>query len=219
MKAIVLGATGLVGNSLVEQLIKDKSFSKIRLFTRRNTQFKSSKIEETIMDFDNMSAVKKEIKGDVLFSAFGTTIGTAGSKDAQYKIDFTYQYEFAKLTASNKVKNYVLISSSGANSKSKFFYMKMKGELEEAVTKLKFNKVIILQPGPLTGDRKEVRIGEIIGIPIIRALSLIPFMKKYKPIHSKIVAKAMINSLEDKSQSKPIRFSLEELFELAKRID
>lgn len=198
--AIVLGATGLVGSALVNQLIKHDSFHKITLITRRTTGFSDSKISELIIDFDQPKLWQDNVEGDVLFSAFGTTIKKAGSKDIQYKIDYTYQAEVAEAAANNQVKEYILISSAGANSKSKIFYSRMKGELDDKVKQLAFEKTHLLKPSVLAGNRSEQRLGERTGIALGNIICKLPFLRKYRPIQDNTVAKAMINcALEPKS--------------------
>lgn len=191
--AIVLGATGLVGSALVNQLISHNSFHRITLITRRKTGFTDSKISELIIDFDHPELWQDKIKGDVLFSAFGTTLKKAGSKDVQYKIDFTYQVEVAKAAANNDVKDYVLVSSAGANSKSKLFYSRIKGELDDNVKQLAFEKIHLIKPSVLAGSRTEKRLGEGIGIIVGTVICKLPFLRKYRPIMDSTVAKAMIN--------------------------
>ena len=142
MKAIVIGSTGATGIELIKELIKDENFTKIKTFSRSSLKINHQKLTEYLIDFNQIQNHKDEIKGDVLFSVLGTTKKDAGSKEAQYKIDFTYQYEFAKLASDNGISKYVLVSSIGANEKSALFYPKMKGALEEAVKKLVFKSGI-----------------------------------------------------------------------------
>lgn len=192
--AIVVGATGLVGSELVRLLMEDDNYNKIKIFTRRTLSTDHIKIEEYIVDFDLIDEWKSKIAGDVLFSAMGTTIRKAGGKKQQYKIDFTFQYEAAKAASENGVDNYVLVSSMGANSKSTIFYSRMKGQLDDAVRELPFNHVYIMRPSALVGTRSEERAGEKFMIQVTSNLvKILPFLKKYKPIDAKIVAKSMIN--------------------------
>ncbi len=149
--AIIVGASGLIGKSLVRKLLEDNRYKSVKVFVRRSINISNSKLAELIVDFDKITDWKNKITGDELYSAMGTTIKKAGSKEAQYKIDVTYQYEFAKAAAENGVKSYFLVSSSGANAKSKLFYMKIKGELEEKVKLLPFNKIRIFRPSLLLG--------------------------------------------------------------------
>jgi len=192
--AIVLGATGLTGSRLVEMLLGDKRFGAVKIFVRRSTGISNAKLEEHVVNFDKPDEWQQWVIGDVLFSAMGTTIKVAGSKDAQYKIDYTYQYQMAQIAAANAVGMYVLISAGGADAGSSIFYSRMKGELERDVKQLSFHTVHILRPGILWGNRKEVRTGERIGIAIMRVLGAIPGLKAYRPIDVSIVAAAMINA-------------------------
>ena len=125
--AILIGATGLVGSHLLDLLVKDERFGKVKVFTRKPTGKKSDKMEEHVIDFDKMNDWAPLLKGDILFSSLGTTIKKAGSQEAQYKIDFTYQYETAVHSARNGVSTCVLVSSAGASPSSKVFYSRMKG--------------------------------------------------------------------------------------------
>ena len=216
-KAIVIGATGLVGSQLVRELLEDNRFETVTVFARRKSERSHPKLKEQIVDFNKIDKWADQIKGDVLFSAMGTTLKRAGGKEAQYKIDYTYQYEVAKAAARNGVSKYVLISSAGANFKSKIFYSRMKGELDEAVRKLNFNKIVILRPSILDGDRQEKRAAESVSLKISRWLTKFIF-KKYRPIKDQTVARAMINSIldEDKKASYFI-YELDKVFKLAEK--
>jgi len=211
--AIILGGTGLVGNALIHQLLENPEYDQVISLHRRKIAIDHVKFQEFLIDFDHLEKDKKFFQGDVLFSSLGTTIKTAGSQEAQYKIDYTYPLEAAKLALENGVKEYVLVSSAGANSNSRTFYTRMKGELEDSIKQLSFDKIRIVQPSFLDGNRTETRIGEKIGIVVFKALAWIPFIKKYRPIHVDIVAKAMQNALKTEENIQTI--ALEELFEIA----
>lgn len=212
--AIVIGATGLVGSSLVNQLLNDERFYLVKVFVRRTTGIQHKKLREYIIDFNEPEQWRHEVTGDVLFSCLGTTIKKAGSKQNQYLIDHTYQFLFASSASGNGVPSYVLVSSYMADPNARLFYTKMKGELERDIKKLPFQKITILQPGILKGERKEVRAGEKIGIRIIELLNSIGLFKSQKPVPATVVAKAMINSYF--RQSEPVRtWKLLEVFDLA----
>jgi len=213
-KAILIGATGLIGSELLKQLLADSNYSEVKVLARRSTGVNHSKLKEVLINFDDLESYKSELVGDALFSTMGTTIKKAGSQLVQYKIDYTYQYNTAKIACDNGVKQLVLLSSYGANSESKVFYSRIKGELDEAVQELNFDSVSIIRPSMLAGDRKEFRLAEKILTPIMYALLWIPGIRKYRPIKDVVVAKAMINSL--KSSAKRQIIELEDIFKLAK---
>ncbi len=197
--ALVIGATGLVGEQLVLQLLEHPEFEKVVVFGRRKSGLNHPKLEERLIDFDRPESWAALVKGDVLFSTLGTTIKTAKTKANQYRVDFTYQYEFAKAASQNGVPVYVLVSSLGADSKSSVFYSRMKGELDEAVSRLPFQKTIIVRPSILDGNRKEKRPAEKVSLAIMRALTKV-ILKKYRPTPVDLLASQMIrHSLEEKS--------------------
>lgn len=213
--AIVIGATGLIGFNLVKLILEDNNFSCLKVFTRRTLGINNKKLEEYLVDFDRIEEWKEKIKGDVLFSAMGTTLQKAGSKAVQYKIDYTYQYLTALAAANNGVNTFSLVSSAGANPKSSIFYSRMKGELDHAVEALPFKNIFIFRPSILDGERQESRTGERIGIVLSRFFTKIPGLTKYRPISGNVVAKAMIHVSQTAHKRKEFEiFTLEEIFSL-----
>ncbi len=193
--AIVVGATGLIGSHITQKLLNDDRYEKVKIFVRRSSGYLHPKIEEHLVDFEMINLWKNELVGDELYSALGTTIKKAGSKLTQYKIDYTYQLEVAEAAAANGVKKYLLVSSLGANHKSKNFYLSIKGKLDEEVQKLSFEHILIFRPSILVGDRSEKRLGEKIGIKVAGLTTqVIPALNKYQPIEAAKVAEAMIIS-------------------------
>ena len=191
MKALVIGATGAVGRDLVEQLLKDNVFERVTVFVRRPLGFENPKLSVHVIDFDRPEQWQDLLRGDVLFSCLGTTIRAAGSQANQWKVDYTYQYEAAKAARENGVETYALVSSIGASPKAKFFYTRMKGELEEAVKKLGFPACYILQPPSLVRKGSD-RFGEKAGVVALRAFNAIGLMRAYKPMPTEEVADAMV---------------------------
>lgn len=198
MKALVLGATGATGKDLVQQLLLDNDFQEVHVFVRKPLTMYNDKLKIHVIDFEKPDSWKEMIKGDVAFSCLGTTLKDAGSKEAQKKVDYDYQYEFAKAAKENNVEDYILVSAYGANPKSKIFYSKMKGELEDAVRKLHFNKITIFKPGMLL-RRDSERSGEVLGSRIIKFANKLGLFESQKPLPTEILAKAMINSSKIKS--------------------
>lgn len=216
LTANVIGATGLVGKQLVKLLLENTNFEIVRIFVRRKSGLKHPKLEEYIVDFGDKKTWKVHLKGNVLFSALGTTLKQAGSKEKQYDIDFTLNYNFAKAAKENAIENYVLVSSVGANAKSRIFYTRLKGKLDEAVAKLGFKNLAILRPSSLTGEREEKRMAEIVSIPIATFFTNFVF-KNYQPIKDKTVALAMINAVLNPDENKTI-WEGKEVFNLANNL-
>ena len=200
MKALVIGATGATGKDLVKQLCQDSDFDEIDIFVRRRSDFHHEKVKAHIVDFDHPEEWKHLVKGDVAFSCLGTTLKSAGSKENQKVIDYDYQFNFAKAAKENNVQDYILVSAYGASPDSKIFYSRIKGELEEAVKNLKFEKTTIFKPGML--ERKNTdRNGEVFGLKIIKFLNKLGIFKSQKPLPTEVLAKAMIVASKIKSNS------------------
>lgn len=196
LHALVLGATGSVGQELLKLLLKDSGFSKVSIFVRRKPTIEHQKLTTHEIDFSRLKDYKRFVEGDVLFSALGTTLKDAGSKSRQYLVDFTYQYEFAKMASDNGIPHFSLVSSAGANQKSFFFYPKIKGELEQTVKKLPFKKIQIFQPPILIRQPELIRSGEKIGIKVFTVLNKIGFLKSQKPLSVSFLAEKMISEIK-----------------------
>ena len=212
MNALVIGATGATGRELVQLLLKDDDISQVTIFVRTAPNIKHKKLKIHVIDFKDLEESKEKIKGDILFSALGTTKKDAGGKDQQYEIDYTFQYEFAKIAAENGVGQLSLVSSVGANSKSSFFYPKIKGALEEAVKKLNFKKIDIFQPPMLIRQPDLMREGEKSGIKILNRLNKIGILKSQKPLAVEALAEKMLKIAKTLSKEKITTFQPKDLF-------
>ncbi len=202
LDALVIGATGATGQEIVSQLLEDDSFSSVSIFVRKDLNITHSKLKTYIIDFSKVEDYRELIKGDVLFSFLGTTLRTAGSKEKQYLVDYTYQYEFAKIASDNGVPIYSLVSSTGANENSPIFYPKIKGKLEEAIKKLPFKTIQIFQPPTLIRQKNLMRTGEKIGINIFGFLNSFGMLKSQKPLPVSTLAKVMVDHLKMKQKEK-----------------
>ena len=200
LHALVLGATGATGRELVKLLIDDSNFNKVSIFARVAPKIKNEKLVIHEIDFNQLNEYKVLVKGDILFSALGTTLKDAGGKKEQYLVDYAYQYEFAKMASENGVANYSLVSSTGANAKSLFFYPRIKGALEEAVKKLNFKKIDIFQSPMLIRQADLMRTGEKSGIKFLNAINKIGVLKSQKPLNVKDLAVKMVNFAMLKNQ-------------------
>ena len=192
--ALVFGSSGLIGGHLLNQLIKNDNYNKIKLFVRTEPVINEPKIEIIKTDFNNLESCKDNIKGDDCFFCIGTTKQNSPEKNEYQKIELDLPKEIAKIAKDNFIKSFIFISSIYANQNSSGDYVKFKGLVEEELKKLNFFNLGILRPSFLMGDRKEKRVGEKIGILTFSLLSpfLLGPLKKMKPINSEKVAKAMI---------------------------
>ena len=200
--ALVLGATGATGREIVSLLLKDPAYNKVSIFVRNKPNIKHKKLSIHQIDFSRLSDYCEFIKGDVLFSALGTTLKDAGSKPQQYLVDYTYQYAFAKMAYENGVKHYALVSSIGSNENSPFFYPKMKGALEEAIKKLDFEKTYVFQPPYLIRQAELIRTGEKIGIKVLSVFNQLGLLKSQKPLHVSTLAQKMIGEISSESTAR-----------------
>ena len=196
MKAIVIGATGLIGRELVKQLLAKDDFDRVVTLVRKTSGVSDNKLEEIVIDFDEPSSYSKYLAGDVLFCALGTTIKKAGSQEAFRKIDFQYVVDFASVAAKNGIKRFSVVSSLGSKADTSNFYLRTKGEMEKAIATLNFDSVYIFRPSLLLGDRQETRTGEKIAEFLFKIIGFVFVgkLKRYKPVQGSAVAKAMIDS-------------------------
>ena len=192
--ALIFGSSGLIGNELLELILKDNNYIKIKLFVRSDLTDVNSKIEIIKTDFNNIENHKDKIVGDDCFFCIGTTRKNTPDKNEYIKIEYNLPVEVAKIAKSNSVNNFIYISSLGANPNAASLYLKNKGQTEQELIKLNFMNLSILRPSILLGNRKENRVGEKIGIFAMKTLSplFLGNMKKYKPIKVEYVVKAML---------------------------
>jgi uncharacterized protein YbjT (DUF2867 family) len=193
MIATIIGATGLIGGYLLEELLKDDDYDTIRILIRRPFELSHPKLEKKLLDFTDAESFRLALEeSDVVFCAVGTTQKKVkGDKTAYRKVDYDIPVNAARFCKTTGCNTFVLVSSVGANSKSNNFYLKLKGEVEDAIKEVDLKSVHVMRPSVLLGDRKEFRLGEKISKGLMSGLSfLVP--AKYKPVHGRQVAKAMV---------------------------
>lgn len=194
-KAILLGATGLIGHNLLYKLLSDETYNEVLIISRKSSNITHVKLKEIILNFDEIANYSAEINGNVIFCCLGTTIKNTPDLSMYRKIDYQYPLDVAKIAFANGVQQYHLISSMGANVKSKLFYSRTKGEVERDLQKIPFEVIHIYQPALLDGNRKEERPAENVMIGLFRLLNpiLIGPLKKYRSIKIEKVASAMLH--------------------------
>ena len=210
MKALIIGATGATGKDLLAQLLEDEAYSEVHCFVRKPMSISHPKLHAHVVDFDTPEAWADLLHGDVAFSCLGTTLAVAGSKDAQWRVDYDYQYAFAEHCKNNGVPTFVLVSAAGAKAQSKLFYNRMKGALEEAVKKLNFPRLLIFQPSILIRSNND-RGAENFSVKAIHFLNKIGLFKRYRPMPTNVLAQRMRREVATATEGVHT-FTLDEIF-------
>lgn len=192
--ALVVGATGLVGKHLTEQLCANDAYSRVTVLVRKPLDFTHPKLVQEIVDFNNLDAAASRINAQDIFCTLGTTIRVAGSQAAFRKVDFDYPVKIAELALQSGAEQYVIVTAIGADSRSAVFYSRVKGEVEGKIASLGYRTFVALRPSFLVGHRAESRLGEEIGIFAAQMLGLwmIGPLRKYRAIKAETVARGMI---------------------------
>lgn len=199
--ATLIGATGLIGSHLLQELLNDPYFDTVQILIRRPIDITHPKLEKRLVDFNDAESYKLALENsDAVFCAIGTTQKKVkGDKVAYRKIDFDIPVHAAKFCKETGCEKFILVSSIGANSKSNNFYLKLKGEVEDAVKAVGIKSIHIMQPSALLGARKEFRLGERIAQVIMRTFSLL-IPSRYKAIEAKNVANAMLKAAKKEDE-------------------
>ena len=194
-KAILIGATGLIGANLLETLLASTNYSEVLVIARKEVKSTNSKLKQLIIDFENLNKHETEITGNDVFCCMGTTAKKTPDKELYKTIDYQYPLDVAKIAFKNGAKSYHLVSSMGANPNSNIFYSRTKGEIEQDLKTIGFESLHIYQPSLLVGDRKEDRFLEGFMFGLMKVINplLIGSLKKYRSIKIETVASAMLN--------------------------
>ena len=210
MKALIIGATGATGKDLLSQLLADDRYTQVHSFVRKTTTFTHPKLHTHVVNFDAPDTWADLLCGDVAFSCLGTTLAVAGSKEAQWRVDYDYQYAFAQQCRNNGVSTFVLVSAAGAKAQSKLFYNRMKGQLEDAVKALDFPRLLIFQPSILIRSNSD-RVGENFMVKAFKFFNKLGILKRYRPMPTAVLAKKMRKEIA--TTAKGIHtFTLDEIF-------
>lgn len=215
--ALIAGASGLVGKSLLYTLLEQQNYTRITVLVRKPLAIKHHLVHQVIVDWHNLDKVAGELNANDVYCCLGTTIKQAGTREKFKEVDYGYAIELAKITLANGCEQFLLISAMGANAHSGIFYNRVKGETENTLTKMGFPSLAIIRPSLLLGNRKEFRLGEKIGQVVMKIIgfSMIGPIRKYKAIHASTVAKAMAKAAHEKLSGVRI-LENDVLFDLAK---
>ncbi|MFC5409686.1 oxidoreductase [Larkinella bovis] len=199
--ALVIGATGLIGTALTHRLVDTAAYEKVKVLVRHSLGWQHPRLQEIQYDFDHPNGLL--VQADDIFCCLGTTLKQAGSREAFRKVDYQYPLDVARQALVNQARQFLLVSSLGANPNSSFFYNRVKGELERDLSALDYPTLLIFRPSLLLGDRKEFRLGERIGAGLMRLLNpLIP--ARYKGIRAERVATVMCQKAQQELVGKHI---------------
>lgn len=207
--ALVIGATGLVGNLLTHQLVDSPIYDKVKVLVRKSLPWQHPRLQEVQFDFDHPNGLVTQ--ADDIFCCLGTTIKKAGSQEAFKKVDYQYPLDIARLGLANGARQFAIVTAMGADSKSMFFYNRVKGDVERDLVALNYPTLLIFRPSLLMGSRRQEdsRLGERVAERVMSFLNpVIP--GKYKGIQASKVAKAMLTTTQQGLMGKHI-FESDEL--------
>ena len=197
--ALLAGATGLVGSALLPLLLASERYAKVIVVGRRPVSTQHPKLTQVITDFDQLEAERLRLIADDVYCCLGTTIGQAGSREAFYHVDFLYVVQLAALTAANFAAQFLVVSALGADAHARFYYNRVKGEMEEAVRQTPFRAIHIFRPSLLLGKRPTPRLSERLSAAVLTLAR--PLLRgglaKYRPVTAATVAQAMLRAAED----------------------
>jgi uncharacterized protein YbjT (DUF2867 family) len=193
-KALVIGATGLIGGYCLQNLLENSCYSEVIALVRKPVLTPHLKLEEVVTDFSNLDQLSSQLQADDVFCCLGTTIKKAGSQEAFKAVDYSLVVTIAEMMQRQGAQQFVVVSAMGASKDSAVFYNRIKGEMEDALIRLAFPCLKIVRPSLLLGARKEFRLGEKVAILLSPLLSplLLGSLKKYKPVQARSVAHFMV---------------------------
>jgi uncharacterized protein YbjT (DUF2867 family) len=194
--ALIAGASGLVGSYCLRLLLQSSRYAKVIAIGRNALPMQHPKLEQLVVDFNRLDNYRHSLIADDIYCCLGTTIKQAGSKENFYQVDFTFVRKLAVITAANFASQFLVVTALGANPASPIFYNRVKGQLEEAIKPLPFLAVHIFQPSLLLGPRNQKRMGEQTAQLLLPRLSFLLWgpLKKYRPVHAEMVARAMLHA-------------------------
>lgn len=215
--AIVLGATGLTGGILLEGLLEDDRYSKVKIFSRKPIGMAHPKLEEHLLDLFELEKRQSDFTGDEVFVCIGTTKAKTPDPEMYRKVDYGIPVAAAKLAKQNGVDSILIISSMGSSPSSRILYNRLKGEMERDVLMENIPNTYFLQPSLITGDRKEKRAFEGIFKQVMKVGDklLVGPLKKYRSIHPNVIARAMI-AVANKGYPE-VRIESDEIKEIAQK--
>lgn len=191
--ALLAGATGLVGTTLCSQLAHDPRFERVIVLSRRPLSLQHPRLQVAEIDFSRLDEWTPDFPIDTIFCALGTTIAKAGSQEAFRAVDHDLVLTLGRLAQRARCQHFVLVSSAGATTQTNNFYLRTKGEAEDALRDLGLPHLVVMRPSVLDGERQEERKAEQLALRVGRALRplLIGPLERFRPTPVELVATAM----------------------------
>lgn len=214
--ALIVGATGLVGKACLYQLLDNAAYTRVLALVRKPLAIKNHKLQQLVINFDELHQQYSEFVADDVYCCLGTTIKVAGSQEKFRKVDFDYPLQLAEMALKNGAQQFLLVSAMGANMDSSIFYNRVKGEVEQAIGDLHYASFKVFRPSLLLGNRTEFRLGEQLAKVLMKGLGFLFIgpLKKYKAIEGVKVAQAMVAAALLNGKGKVV-YENNQLFELA----
>lgn len=205
LAVLLVGATGLVGRECLRLLLADDGFARIVVVTRRplSPDVRSPKLETHVVDFDHLNEYDELFTVDAIICTLGTTIRQAGSRTRFRTVDYEYPLSFARLGRRHGCEHFLVVSALGANTRSRYFYNRVKGDLEESLRGLGYPRLTIVRPSLLLGPRAELRLGEEVAKRVTRWLGpLVP--RAFKPVEARAVALTLVRAAREKGSGERV---------------
>jgi uncharacterized protein YbjT (DUF2867 family) len=190
--ALVAGSTGLIGSYLLEILLESERYDRVKAATRSDLAISHPKLVQIRIDYSKLESYTPELKADDVFCCLGTTMAKAKSKEKFREVDYEFPLKLANEASRHGAKQFLIVSALGADKKSSVYYNRVKGELEHSVSRLDFQAIHMFRPSLLLGPRAEKRPGEEAA-KLFYKIFWFMLPDKYKAIHAKKVAKAMVH--------------------------
>lgn len=197
--ALLAGATGLVGSALLPLLLASNRYAKVIVVGRHSVGYTHRKLVQLTTELSQLDAVRPRLVADDVYCCLGTTMRQAGSKEAFYDVDFRYVVKLAAIATANFASRFLVVSAMGAAPASRFYYSRVKGEMERAVRQAPFRAIHIFRPSLLLGERATPRLGERLGAFVLKLAT--PLLRgnwrNYRPVAASTVAHAMLRAAEE----------------------
>lgn len=207
--ALLAGATGLVGSALLPLLLASGRYAKVIVVGRRPVALTHPKLVQVVTELSELDGVRLRLIADDVYCCLGTTMQQAGSKEAFYQVDYQYVVQLAAVATTNFASQFLVVSAMGADAHSRFYYNRVKGEMEGTIRQVPFRAIHIFRPSLLLGQRAAPRLGERVGAFFLKLAAplLRGRLRHYRPVAAATVAQAMLRAAGQESRGRQVHES------------